>query len=115
MHIAFWDTGYCSCARSKALWLLYFVLLCIKLELLNINSLFRHSDTKVAAKCGKTFSAAEDDMSDVYPLQLRLSVLREINSLGVKVIKKVSLFNLSMLWLFWFPKLTFYSTVVSGL
>jgi ubiquitin carboxyl-terminal hydrolase 4/11/15 len=75
----------------KHYWLLYFVLLSIKLELLNINSLFRHSDTKVAAKCGKTFSAAEDDMSDVYPLQLRLSVLRETNSLGVKVIKKVSL------------------------
>jgi ubiquitin carboxyl-terminal hydrolase 4/11/15 len=75
----------------KPYWLLYFVLLSIKLELLHINSLFRHSDTKVAAKCGKTFSAAEDDMSDVYPLQLRLSVLRETNSLGVKVIKKVSL------------------------
>ena len=77
----------------KPYWLLHFVLLSKKLELLNINYLFRHSDTKVAAKCGKTFSAAEDDMSDVYPLQLRLSVLRETNSLGVKVSKKVSLFN----------------------
>ncbi|KAI9402072.1 hypothetical protein POPTR_001G214800v4 [Populus trichocarpa] len=53
-----------------------------------LQALKWHSDTKVAAKCGKTFSAAEDDMSDVYPLQLRLSVLRETNSLGVKVIKK---------------------------
>ncbi|KAJ6755604.1 UBIQUITIN CARBOXYL-TERMINAL HYDROLASE [Salix purpurea] len=53
-----------------------------------LQALKWHSDTKVAAKCGKTFSAAEDDMSDVYPLQLRLSVLRETNSLGVKVSKK---------------------------
>lgn len=53
-----------------------------------LQALKWHSDAKVAAKCGKTFSAAEDDMSDVYPLQLRLSVLRETNSLGVKVIKK---------------------------
>lgn len=53
--------------------------------------LFRHSDAKVATKNGKSFLAAEDDMADVYPLQLRLSVLRETNSLGVKITKKVSL------------------------
>lgn len=41
-------------------------------------------------KGGKSFSAAEDDMADVYPLQLRLSVQRETNSLGVKISKKVS-------------------------
>ncbi|CAK7332065.1 unnamed protein product [Dovyalis caffra] len=55
-----------------------------------LQALKWHSHAKVAAKCGKTFSAAEDDMSDVYPLQLRLSVLRETNSLGVKVSKKAS-------------------------
>lgn len=45
-------------------------------------------------KEGRSFSAAEDDMADVYPLQLRLSVLRETNSqtnsLGVRISKKVS-------------------------
>lgn len=51
---------------------------------------YRHSDSKFAVKNGRSFSAAEDDMADVYPLQLRLSVLREINSLGVRISKKVS-------------------------
>ncbi|XP_024035223.1 ubiquitin carboxyl-terminal hydrolase 8 isoform X2 [Citrus clementina] len=45
-------------------------------------------DTKVAAKNRKSFLASEDDMADVYPLQLRLSVMRETNSLGVKISKK---------------------------
>ncbi|KAF2300826.1 hypothetical protein GH714_016566 [Hevea brasiliensis] len=53
-----------------------------------LKALKWHSDAKVASKCGKTISAAGDDMSDVYPLQLRLSVQREVNSLGVKISKK---------------------------
>ncbi|KDP42971.1 hypothetical protein JCGZ_23913 [Jatropha curcas] len=53
-----------------------------------LKALKWHSDSKVASKYGKTFSAAEDDMSDVYPLQMRLSVQRELNSLGVKITKK---------------------------
>ena len=54
--------------------------------------LCRHTDSRAAMKDGRTFSAVEDDMADVYPLLLRLSVLRETNSLGVKVTKKVSSF-----------------------
>ncbi|XP_022869314.1 ubiquitin carboxyl-terminal hydrolase 8-like [Olea europaea var. sylvestris] len=46
-----------------------------------------HSNSKNATKDSKGFLAAED-MSDVYPLQLRLSVLRETNSLAVKISKK---------------------------
>ncbi|KAL4341711.1 hypothetical protein GQ457_08G001600 [Hibiscus cannabinus] len=53
-----------------------------------LQALKWHSDVKVAAKCGKGFSAAEDDMADVYPLQLRLTIPRETNSLGVKISKK---------------------------
>ncbi|XP_050112341.1 ubiquitin carboxyl-terminal hydrolase 8-like isoform X3 [Malus sylvestris] len=53
-----------------------------------VQALRWHSDSKVAVKDGRSFSAAEDDMTDVYPLQLRLSVSRETNSLGVKVTKK---------------------------
>ncbi|WCJ40132.1 Ubiquitin carboxyl-terminal hydrolase 8 [Euphorbia peplus] len=53
-----------------------------------LKALKWHSDSKVASKSGKTFSAAEDDMCDVYPLQLRLSVQREVNLLGVKISKK---------------------------
>ncbi|KAK1588053.1 hypothetical protein Q3G72_019438 [Acer saccharum] len=53
-----------------------------------LQALKWHSNAKVATKNGKSFLAAEDDMADVYPLQLRLSVLREINSLGVKISKK---------------------------
>ena len=49
----------------------------------------RHSDSKIASKDGK--SSAEEDMSDVYPLQLRLVVLREADSFGVKISKKVSI------------------------
>lgn len=61
----------------------------------SIFYLCRHSDSKAALKDSKNFSAAEDDMSDVYPLQLRLSVLKETNSLSVRISKKVSLTNLS--------------------
>lgn len=53
-----------------------------------LQALKWHSDAKVATKNAKSFSAAEDDMSDVYPLQLRLSVLRESNTLAVKISKK---------------------------
>ncbi|XWS73790.1 hypothetical protein CRYUN_Cryun02cG0159600 [Craigia yunnanensis] len=53
-----------------------------------LQALKWHSDAKVAAKGGKSFAAAEDDMADVYPLQLRLSIPRETNSLGVKISKK---------------------------
>ncbi|XP_057954340.1 ubiquitin carboxyl-terminal hydrolase 8 isoform X2 [Malania oleifera] len=53
-----------------------------------LQALKWHSNSKVAMKEGRSFSAAEDDMADVYPLQLRLSVLRETNSLGVKISKK---------------------------
>ncbi|XP_054811412.1 ubiquitin carboxyl-terminal hydrolase 8 isoform X2 [Prosopis cineraria] len=47
-----------------------------------------HSESKNITKDGKAFSATEDDMADVYPLQLRLSVQRETNSLGVRISKK---------------------------
>ncbi|RVW81745.1 Ubiquitin carboxyl-terminal hydrolase 8 [Vitis vinifera] len=50
-----------------------------------------HTDSRVATKDGRTFSVMEDDMADVYPLLLRLSILRETNSLGVKITKKVLL------------------------
>ncbi|KAA8550136.1 hypothetical protein F0562_001848 [Nyssa sinensis] len=53
-----------------------------------LQALKWHSNSKTATKDARSFSAAEDDMADVYPLQLRLSILRETNSLGVKVSKK---------------------------
>ncbi|XP_060965987.1 ubiquitin carboxyl-terminal hydrolase 8 isoform X1 [Cannabis sativa] len=53
-----------------------------------VQALRWHSDSKLPIKEGRIFSAAEDDMADVYPLQLRLSVLRETYSLGVKISKK---------------------------
>ncbi|XP_030522298.1 ubiquitin carboxyl-terminal hydrolase 8 [Rhodamnia argentea] len=53
-----------------------------------VQALKWHSDSKVAVKESRSFSAAEDDMFDVYPLQLRLSVLREANSLAVRISKK---------------------------
>ncbi|KAK8596042.1 hypothetical protein V6N13_000704 [Hibiscus sabdariffa] len=53
-----------------------------------LQALKWHSDAKIAAKGGKSFSAAEDDMADVYPLKLRLFIPRETNSLGVKISKK---------------------------
>jgi len=40
-------------------------------------------------------------MADVYPLQLRLSVQRETNSVGVRISKKVSLSLLA--WFFSSP------------
>lgn len=53
-----------------------------------LEALKWHSVSKVTTKDGRNISAAEEDMSDVYPLQLRLSVLRETGSLGVKIMKK---------------------------
>ncbi|KAE9620697.1 hypothetical protein Lal_00019804 [Lupinus albus] len=52
-----------------------------------LQALKWHSDSKKAMKDEKGFSAS-DDMSDVYPLQLRLSVQKETNSLGVRISKK---------------------------
>ncbi|EXB39662.1 Ubiquitin carboxyl-terminal hydrolase 8 [Morus notabilis] len=53
-----------------------------------VEALKWHSDSKSSTKEGRSFSAAEDDMADVYPLQLRLLVLRDTNSLGVRISKK---------------------------
>lgn len=53
------------------------------------SSLSRHSDSKSSAKERKGFLAVEEDMSDVYPLQLRLAVICETNALSVKISKKV--------------------------
>lgn len=84
------------CGSNLRINLIYFYtnviifLVSYKRKLFNNCISFRHSDTKVAAKNGKSFLASEDDMADVYPLQLRLSVMRETNSLGVKISKKVS-------------------------
>ncbi|KAL8501040.1 hypothetical protein ACS0TY_020567 [Phlomoides rotata] len=52
-----------------------------------LQSLKWHSDSKNSSK-EKSFSAVEEDMSDVYPLQLRLSVLLDSNVLAVKISKK---------------------------
>ncbi|KAI3974550.1 hypothetical protein MKX01_020322 [Papaver californicum] len=59
-----------------------------------LQALKWHSDCNVAAKNAGSSSGAEEDMSDVYPLQLRLSVLRETNSLAVKISKKDNSFEL---------------------
>ncbi|XP_049409029.1 ubiquitin carboxyl-terminal hydrolase 8 [Solanum stenotomum] len=53
-----------------------------------LQALKWHSNSKVAAKNGKSFSATDEDIADVYPLQLRLSVSRESSSLGVRISKK---------------------------
>ncbi|KAL0389929.1 UNVERIFIED_CONTAM: Ubiquitin carboxyl-terminal hydrolase 8 [Sesamum calycinum] len=53
-----------------------------------LETLKWHSDSKSSSKEKKGFPAVEEDMSDVYPLQLRLSVLRETNVLAVKISKK---------------------------
>ncbi|GER53074.1 ubiquitin carboxyl-terminal hydrolase [Striga asiatica] len=53
-----------------------------------LETLKWHSNSKSSSKERKGFTAAEDDMSDVYPLQLRLSVLWETNVVAVKVSKK---------------------------
>ncbi|QCE09523.1 ubiquitin carboxyl-terminal hydrolase 8 [Vigna unguiculata] len=53
-----------------------------------LQALKWHSDSKNVVKDDKGFSATDSDMSDVYPLQLRLSVQRETNSFGVRISKK---------------------------
>ncbi|KAF1885501.1 hypothetical protein Lal_00029390 [Lupinus albus] len=53
-----------------------------------LRALKWHSDSKNAMKDEKGLSATADDMSDVYPLQLRLSVQKETNSLGVRISKR---------------------------
>lgn len=53
-----------------------------------LQALKWHSDSKGSLKDGKSFSATEDDMTDVYPLQLKLSVSQETNTLGVRINKK---------------------------
>ncbi|XP_057808071.1 ubiquitin carboxyl-terminal hydrolase 8 isoform X2 [Salvia miltiorrhiza] len=53
-----------------------------------LQTLKWHSDSKSSSKERKGFSVVEEDMSDVYPLQLRLSVLCETNVLSVKISKK---------------------------
>nr|GMD73639.1 ubiquitin carboxyl-terminal hydrolase 8 [Ipomoea batatas] len=53
-----------------------------------IQALKWHSGSKTPAKNSKSFSTSDDDMTDVYPLQLRLSGLQEGNSLGVRISKK---------------------------
>lgn len=53
-----------------------------------LQALKWHSNSKAASKNGRTFLACEVDMSDIYPLQLRLSSPRENNLLGVRISKK---------------------------
>lgn len=53
-----------------------------------LQALKWHSDSKNAMKRVGSFSAGDVDIADVYPLQLRLSVLREAKSLGVKISRK---------------------------
>ncbi|KAL3530293.1 hypothetical protein ACH5RR_009615 [Cinchona calisaya] len=53
-----------------------------------LQALKWHSDSKIATKDGRSSSSAEEDMSDIYPLQLRFSVMRETDSFGVKISKK---------------------------
>ncbi|XP_047316679.1 ubiquitin carboxyl-terminal hydrolase 8 isoform X2 [Impatiens glandulifera] len=53
-----------------------------------VQALKWHIDSKAASKNGRSFSIAEDDITDVYPLQLKLSLSRETESLIVKISKK---------------------------
>ncbi|GAB2233967.1 hypothetical protein Droror1_Dr00003197 [Drosera rotundifolia] len=53
-----------------------------------LQALKWHSDKKSALKHSRSFSSGENDIADVYPLQLRLSASRELNSLRVKISKK---------------------------
>ncbi|KAK9755819.1 hypothetical protein RND81_01G053300 [Saponaria officinalis] len=51
-----------------------------------LHALKWHSNSKSGMRRNGSFT--DVDIADVYPLQLRLSVLRETNSLGVKISKK---------------------------
>lgn len=53
-----------------------------------LQALKWHSENKSTLKDGKSLSGAEDDMTEVYPLQLKLSILPETNTLGVRISKK---------------------------
>ncbi|KAJ4971619.1 hypothetical protein NE237_004718 [Protea cynaroides] len=53
-----------------------------------LQALKWHSISTTAMKDGRPFLASAVDMADVYPLQLRLSVMQETNSLAVKISKK---------------------------
>lgn len=53
-----------------------------------VQALKWHSDSNAAAKDSACSSGVDDHMTDVYPLQLRLCVMRETNSLTVKISKK---------------------------
>ncbi|GAB2285625.1 hypothetical protein Dimus_020067 [Dionaea muscipula] len=53
-----------------------------------LEALKWHTDSKSTLKHARSFSVGEVDMTDVYPLQLRLYSQHEINSLAVKISKK---------------------------
>jgi hypothetical protein len=62
-------------------------------------SFCRHNDLNVAVKDIGSHNGAGDPLQDVFPIQIRLSVLWETNSLVVKVSQKVS-FVYTLLFLF---------------
>ncbi|XP_010493261.1 PREDICTED: ubiquitin carboxyl-terminal hydrolase 8 [Camelina sativa] len=53
-----------------------------------LQALKWHHDDKNTERGVKSFSAGGVDRADVYPVQLRLSVVQETNSLAVKICKK---------------------------
>ncbi|XP_048608097.1 ubiquitin carboxyl-terminal hydrolase 8-like [Brassica napus] len=53
-----------------------------------LQALKWHHNDKINEKGVKSFSTGGVDRGDVYPVQLRLSVLQETNSLAVKICKK---------------------------
>ncbi|KAF9595468.1 hypothetical protein IFM89_000386 [Coptis chinensis] len=53
-----------------------------------LKALRWHSDSNAVAKDAGNNTTVEEDTAEVYPLQLRLSVLRETNLLTVKISKK---------------------------
>ncbi|XP_058105703.1 ubiquitin carboxyl-terminal hydrolase 8-like isoform X2 [Magnolia sinica] len=58
------------------------------LEEVWLQTLKWHSNSNVATRNGGSSSVAEDGMADVYPLQLRLSVMREANQLSLRISKR---------------------------
>lgn len=65
-------------------------------------SFCRHNDLNVAVKDIGSHYGAGDSLQDVFPIQIRLSVLWETNSLVVKVSQKVS-FVYTLLFVFPLP------------
>ncbi|KAL8144007.1 hypothetical protein V2J09_017039 [Rumex salicifolius] len=53
-----------------------------------LQALKWHSDSNSAMKRSGSFTAGEIDVGDVYPLQLRLVLLQDSNSSGIKISKK---------------------------